>query len=377
MTEINKDSIKNVLIVSFQGLGDLLLFTPSLPILRKGFPKAKIYVLTLSSNKEILESNQYIDKVITFDIKKLFIPQIIRLIYRIRKVKFNLAICAYPGGLRSAIMCYLSGAKIRVGHRYDYLNYFPFLINYKKNVSEIKHAVKMNLDLMKALSLDLSYSADKLIFPLSDGDRKLASDFVNSSFQGKKWILIGMHCTSDELRKDKCWSIDNYNTLITALINEFNARIIIFGGKAETDEAKYIERSISSNNLVNLVGKLNLKQVAALIGECDIFISYDSGLVHLASAVGIPSVVIFGPTDPRIFAPYGVRHEIIRKPLECNPCAWGVCGKFSHLIKDNSGFANGRFYCKRGDFECLRGLRLEEVYRVIKKFIMESKRNDQ
>lgn len=364
---IPREKIKKILVISLQGIGDLLLFTPCLPVLKRNFPGAKISIVVFDDWREVLLNNEFVDEIIAYSYKKHNFYNALKLLLKIRKQKIDLAICAYPGGLRTAFFSFFSGAPFRCGHHYSYLKRLEFLINLKVEVRQIKHAVEMNLDLMKSLGLGTEYASARPIFRLTEREKIFAINFLNSGNYSNGNLLIGMHATGQDFRTNKCWPVENFIKLAQRLIENFNARILLLGVSAELKAAKDIEK-IAPDSIINAVGKTTLKQAGALIEKCSLFIGNDSALMHVASAVGTPVVAIFGPTDPRIFSPYGVTHKVVSRHLECSPCAWGVWGQFD-FVKKNIGFVKGRFYCKRGDFECIKGIILEEVYAETKELL--------
>lgn len=367
-----KEKIEKILVISLQGIGDLLLFTPCLPILKRNFPHAKISMLILHHTKEIIEDNPNITDMITYQCQtKLDYLKKLKLLIRLRKEKFDLAICAFPSGKRSAIIAYLTGANVRCGHEYTFIKKLPFLFNIKVDVPYIKHVVDLNLDLMSAIGIDVTKADKKLFFPLFPQDRTFIINFLQKNNISNQDLLIGINQGAMVLRRNKCWSKEKFIQLIEKLIKQFKAKIVLVGGYSE----RYISKEIITifkTNVVDFTGLLSLKQSAALIEKCNLFIGNDSALIHISVAVDTPIVAIFGPTDPCLYGPYGSKHIVIRKQLDCSPCAYGVCGNLE-LIKRNIGFVKGTFRCEKGSFECIKSIGVEEVFNAIKKILILKK----
>ncbi len=356
-------NINKILIISIQGIGDWLLFTPCLQVIRAGFPKAKVYLLINYSGKGIVVRNEYIDEIIYY---KNGVWKNLSLLVRLFKIHFDLTICAYPSGKGSAIIALLSRAWLRCGHEYTYIKKIPFLFNSKVKVNKIKHAVEMNRDLMEKLGLEKDAIGKTLNIFLKTQEEDFAKKVLVSKKKTDSELLIGMHITYTEEKKGKCWPIDNFISLINKLAEKFSANILLFGSKAEISIIDFAEKDILyPQKIINFIGKTTIRETAALINRCNLFIGNDSGLIHIAAACGVPIVIVFGPTDERIYAPYGVPYRVIKSSIECRPCAWGVCGQFSDLIKENKGFIKDRFYCKFNSFECVKSIEFDKVYDAV------------
>ena len=131
------------------------------------------------------------------------------------------------------------------------------------------------------------------------------------------------------------------------LVDEENARIIFIGTE---DDRRLVQKIASFRDFpyLNAAGGTTLRQLACLISRCDLIVTNDSGPMHLAVAMGVPTVSIFGPTDPRLTGPYGEGHSIVRADLECLCC--------------------GRRVCPR-NIECLRRISVEEVLRETRRLL--------
>ncbi len=373
--KIQKEKIKKILIISLQGIGDLLLFTPCLPLLKRNFSNAKISILVLHHVKEIIEDNPYISEVMTYHYHptRTNYLEILNLLIYLRKEKFDLAICAFPGGVRSALMAYLAGINIRVGHKYNFVKKFPFLLNIKVSVPEIKHVLDIDLDLMLALGIDIIEADKKMFFPILKQDKIFIQNFLQKNNIFAQDLLIGVNPGVDILKKDKCWPNDKFIPLIEKLIKELNVKIVLIGGPSGKSFSAEIV-NVFKANAIDATGIMSLKQSVALIERCSLFVGNDSGLIHLSVAMNTPTVAIFGPTDPRLYAPYGFEHAVIRRQLDCSPCAYGICGNLE-LIKRNVGFVKGTFRCEKGNFECIKSIEVDEVFNVIKNKILNLRKN--
>jgi heptosyltransferase-2 len=122
----------------------------------------------------------------------------------------------------------------------------------------------------------------------------------------------------------KCWHPERFGELGRRIFNEWNASILLFGKEEEQPIAREILQHLKGRG-INLAGKTNLLQLAALLECCQLLVTNDTGTMHVATAVGTPVVALFGSTDPLITGPWGDGHVVIRKDVPCGPCLKRIC----------------------------------------------------
>ncbi len=353
-------NIKRILVISGQGIGDILLFTPALYLLRKNFPEAKISVLITKKCKDIILGNPNVDDLILFDYQERSnLLYAIFFIFSIRRKKFDLSICAYPSGWRSALIGYLSGARIRVGQRLSFLRRFHFVFTVNVEVRDIKHAVEMNLDLLRALELKVDQFPKKLFMPISEDDERFFEELKAKNNIKDDDLLIAIHPGVSEGGIHRAWPKQNFVALIDNLTDKFDAKIVLIGGPAENELIDGIYE-LAKKKPVKVSG-VSINSVAALLKNCTLFIGNNSGPMHVAASVGTPTVALFGDTDPRIHAPYGNKSVVVRKDLACSPCHYPFLHGTLELAKPDRGFAKGRFNCVEGDFKCMKLITVTDV----------------
>ncbi|MCP4649460.1 MAG: glycosyltransferase family 9 protein [PVC group bacterium] len=370
---IAPDKIKKILVISLQGIGDSLLFSPCFPLLKKKFDRAEITVLTSPQAKVIFELNPHIKEVITYDSHKRPINLMtgISLWRRLVQGKFDLSICTFPTGMRSALIAYFSGIKLRCGHRYVFNKKVPWVFNIIAEVPEIKHVIELNFDLMNVLEVEYTSKDKVLALTLSAQEKNFVQVFLKENNIKEKEFLIGINPGTSILRKEKCWPLEKFNQLITMVGDTFkDIKIVLIGGPGEKELSKQIIETQETRNIIDATGAMSLRQTASLIQRCNLFIGNDSGLVHISGAVDTLAVAIFGPTDPRLYAPYGQGNLFINNELECAPCAYGVCGKID-VVSRNIGFDGVSFSCEQqGSFKCINSIEVDTVFELLKKMIL-------
>ena len=169
--------------------------------------------------------------------------------------------------------------------------------------------------------------------------------------------MIGFHagCARFKNAVKKRWAKEKFIRLGKVLAQKHNAKILIFGGPDEAQTNREICDSLGEDGW--LVRDTTIKQTAALMERCSLFVTNDSGLMHMAAGLSLPTVAIFGPTNPVWTRPWGTQHEIIREDLPCSPC-------FFYSVKPLS--------CRYGDFHCIHSIEVEDVLEGIERIMRRS-----
>lgn len=364
---------KKILVISLQGVGDLVLLTPALSLLRKTFPNAYISMMILKHLKDVIDGNPDVDEIITYDTKKdRSFARLVALVFRLRQARFDISICAYPTGLRSALLGYVSGANTRVGQKLHALRRFPCLFNKQVNVNAVKHAVEMNLDLVKAIGGLPDALIPKLVFPLTSAHRESIREFEKKMGIADEDTVICIHPGASKWGKSRLWSPEKFAEVANKLSEEFRAKVVILGTGTEKDAVEKINAAMTIKPVLFL--DMPLKIMAALVEKSDLFIGINSGPMHIAAAVGAPTIGLFGDTDPRIHRPYGERCVVIRKGLECSPCYYPHLHGTIPEAKLGGGVVNKRFVCEHDNFACMRAISVEDVLAVAREMLGNEKR---
>jgi len=351
---IPKDSIRRILILGSIGIGNLLLFSPCLRVIRKSFPHAHITMIVLKKAfVDLYEGDPALNEIIVADyaIQNTWWKRI-QLIMTLRKKKFDVCFTTFPSNrIEYNLLPFLIGVKYRIAHRYrtKYLRTCSFLQNVKVPVDVTLHDLEQNSNLLKPLGLE-SHVEKKITMYLSEENRSCAEQFLYKNTIPLKSLIIGIHAGSS-IERDmhlKRWAAENFIQLCQKIIQKYQAFFLIFGGPEEREIKHSIAQSINDKSIS--VDGVSLKTTAALIERCHLFISNDSGLMHIAVGVGVPCAAIFGPTDPGRTSPYGSRNRIIRLGLPCSPC-WSIT---------NVGI--GHITCIYPINRCLSELTVQHVY---------------
>lgn len=363
-----KSSLGNILVVSLQGIGDLVLVTPLLRALKAAYPLSKLAVLTFESNKEVLNSNPSVDNIITFRATdKLNIIKIAVFLATLRREHFDLAICAYPSGLRSALIAYLIGAGERFGQRFSMFRNYKWLFTKQAPVTEIKHAVLLNLDFLKLLGIDPDDAAKEPIFHISDEDTRFALDFLRSSGINDGDLIISIHAGGGS---ERSWQQERFGEVADVLIEKKNAKIIFIGSSKETALVEKIRGSMKGKSST-AAGRMNLAQTGALLKQTKFLICNNSGPMHIAAALDIPTVSFSGPVDQKIHGPLGKRHIILESFLDCRPCYYPFFRDTLEETKKRNRWLGKAFRCKTGDYRCLADITTGQVIEAAEEILKD------
>lgn len=337
-----------ILIVHTWGIGDLVMLFPALEALKKSFPRAKIDIFVgreIASG--ILKGKFFCDKILKFDRKKSSFFEKLKFINELRKEKYDLAVV--PTGINpflGSLFIFLTGAKIRVG---EYRRFKSPFYTHQIKADRNCHKIKSNLNLLKIFGIEPE-DPKTLFSEPEEMAEEFARNFIKRINAGNK-ILIGFHCGAGRDQMFKVWSKENFIKLGQKIIEGYpGVQIVIFGGPEEKEFCEKIKDKIKKNTF--LAVNFNLKQVAALINKCKIFVVSDSGLGHIAATTKTNVISIFGPTDPKRTGPVGPRVCIIKE--KCN-------NPYNDLVNPK--------YDTEQVHSCLRKISPERIFNKVREFL--------
>lgn len=313
-----------ILLIRTDRIGDVLLSTPAIKALRDAYPDAYIAMMVRPYAADIVRGNPYLDEVILYDKdgahKGIFGSLMFAL--GLKKKRFDLAVVLHPTN-RSNIIPFLAGIPERVG--YDKKGGI-FLTKKLKDVKHLgeKHEIDYNLDVLRAVGIE---AKDRTLYmPVKAEDERIIDRFFLLNDLDKKEAIIAMHpgasCPS------KRWAAYRFGRVADELIDRHKVKIVIIGGPADIKTVKEAEAGMLHKPIILSEGH-SLGEVAALLKRCKMFISNDSGPVHIAVAVDTPVISIFGRIDPGLsperWGPVGPNDIVIHKDVGCKYCKAHNC----------------------------------------------------
>jgi lipopolysaccharide heptosyltransferase II len=311
--EIDKNSIKKLLIIKLRAIGDVLLSTPVIENLRNYFPDARIDFLTEPQSSQILEGNPFLNNIILFGRKQ---KGFISFLNKLRKEKYDIVFDLFCNP-RSAQITYFSRARYRVGYAFK-LRKYAYNILLKSRSDEV-HNIDFNLDTLRAL--DIKTEKQLPYFPIGQKEEEMAERFFKSKFNGSK-LIVGINTGGGW--ESKLWGFHKFAELCDKLIERLDARILLFWGPNQ----EYIYERIKELMHYDLIiaPPTTLKEMASLHKRCSFVVSNDSGPMHIAAAVGTPTLGIFGPTSPFHQGPVAENcTTIVKKEISCLGCNLTKC----------------------------------------------------
>ena len=310
---------KDILIIKFSALGDVILSTPSLRAVRKKFPKARICCLTGKASKTIMQNCPYVDDLIVYDNEKhKGLKGLWKLAKELRRHNFDIVI-DLQNNRKSHVLSFLSLSLLRCGYDNSKLS---FLMNKTIKLSPIDMLpVQQQFRLLE--SLEINPDGDKLELWPSKDDDSYAAKLIDSFWVGKKERLVGINLSASQRWLTKCWPLKNFAQLCDEFAKK-NTRVIITGTKEDLATAKELSSMTKSKPLI-ATGKTNIMQLASVIKRLHAFITADSAPLHIAAAMETPFIALFGPTSPARHMPPAKKCVVIKKDLECSPCYKPKC----------------------------------------------------
>lgn len=318
---LSRENIRNILLIQLGDIGDVVLSFPAIKALHENFPQANVIVAVREKAKELIEDCRWATDVISIDEEERTWIEELRyqkkFFSRLRRFHFDLAIDIKPGD-RGALLAFLSGALQRVSY---YANdgklwrnrVFTHLATDEPIPG--RHMAQYYRGLLEAYNIKTDH-----IWPEHDvsDDRyqKARTLFKNEAIPSDRPIIAVQPFS---LWKYKEWGVNKYIQLINWLISEYNVSIIITGSLDERERADEIIKNCQRNTY-NLAGKTSIGTLVGIFKTCRLFIGVDSAGVHIAAAVGLSTVCIFGPSSYIDWAPRGKQHRVVHKDFPCVPC---------------------------------------------------------
>lgn len=309
--KLDKSKIKRILLIKPRAIGDVLLSTPVLPNLREEFPTAQIDFLVERFAAPVLDGNPFIDNVISFDTKS---QTSLSIIMRVRKSKYDLIIDLFANP-RSAVITMFSGAKYKVGYPFKWRRFaYDILVPPRKDEH---HNVEFNLDALRAIEVPIQSALPQ--FVLTEESKLFAREFLEEhGLSPNKFVAINVG-GGWEIKR---WKVDKLIELCRMIHEKLHLQAVVLYGPSEAADAERI--SVASN--VILAPQTSLMEMGAIMKESLFLITNDSGPMHIAASSDVPTLAIFGPTNPRAQGPYGNISEIVRnEKLDCLECNLTRC----------------------------------------------------
>ena len=313
-------NIDKILVIRVDGIGDLLNSTPAISLLRENYPSAEITVLVRPLNAPVLIGNPDVDRILVFerDGKHRGFKAQLQFYRELRREKFQLVV-AMQTAMWSHLVAFLSGTPYRLGRyqkRFKSTLTHAWRGRYPKGET---HEVDRNLELVRLICK--GEGKRKLIFHLSPDETAAAKTKLTSWGISDDTFLIGIHPGGSSF--DKRWPEKQYAELADRLAHDYNATILLLHGPEEAALPQNIQNAMQSHAIT--YAPETIRALGAMLSCCGLVVCNDSGPMHLAAALDVPMVAIFGPTDHVAWHPLSANASIVRQDMPCWPCSAHKC----------------------------------------------------
>ena len=353
---ISKRNAGKFLLINPFGIGDVLFTTPVIKAIKECYPQSFIGYWSNLRVKPILESNPQINKVFALsrgDLKKIYaysffkgLGSLISLIREIKKERFDICF-DFSLDYRYSLLAKIIGIRQRIG--FDYKGRGKFLTGRVKiDGYHDQHMVEAYLGLLRFLEIPVN--DPKLFLAVSPGNQLKAKEILASAGIHENDLVIGIAPgAGGSWGKDasyKHWPALKFAQVANKLVDRFKAKVVILGDESERKIAQVMRQAMPQEP-IDLTGKTGLDILPGIIKNCNLLITNDGGPMHMASALGIKSVSIFGPVSETVYGPYPEHrnHVVLKWDMSCRPC-----------------YKNFRLPVCQKDKECLNQVSAEAVF---------------
>jgi heptosyltransferase-2 len=313
-------------------VGDAVMTVPALRQLRRLFPDAHITLATRSWARGLFDDAEFIDDVIVHEGSGL--RSVVQQVREWRRRSFDLAV-VLPNSLETALVASLARVPLRIGYATDgrqrLLTHPLDLPEPRNSEHEVFHYLNIIARLEWLLSRKQSFLDTRPDASLHVNEsRKIAARKLlrSNGIQGFPGITDGRPlialCPGSTNSRAKRWPADRYAALADRFVDECGAEVLLIGSAAEAEVSLEVSGSMN-NRPVMLTGKTELSELIAVLSLVDLLVTNDTGPAHIAAALGRPTLVIFGPTNPLTTRPFSSFGEVVRHPPDCAPCMLRDC----------------------------------------------------
>ncbi|TSA11171.1 MAG: lipopolysaccharide heptosyltransferase II [Deltaproteobacteria bacterium] len=340
--------IKNILIRSTNWVGDAIMTTPAIQAIRQNFPNAKITILAKPWVKDVFAANHCIDQIIVYDSmhRHRGLRGQVRMAKELAEQGLDLAILL-QNAFEAAWLAYLARIPRRAGYNTDARSLLlTHSVPLKKETKKI-HQVYYYLRMLEGLGLETEGELKLFLSPPPDAATWAQKALFEAGVrEGDDLIGINPGAAYGPAKR---WLPERFVELAGMLTRQADAKVVVFGTNADR---KVGEGALATapERVINMAGKTTLGQAMALMACCRVFITNDSGLMHVAAALHVPLVAIFGSTNPVTTGPFSDRVVIVRKDIDCSPCLKAVCPV---------------------DFRCMKEIMPEEIFAATLRMLEE------
>jgi lipopolysaccharide heptosyltransferase II len=358
---------RRILVIKLCCVGDVIFMTPALRMLRQQYPDAHITYMASRWVKDIVERTPFIDTIIFWDtpFDKIFwlgkVRATLAMLRTLRNGKYDIAIVAHRNSIFSALT-FFAGIRERIG--FTGTRFLTKRVQFDDSVHETRRYIALiegldngalTADLETSIipkPSDIAFAAHCFLEQKIADDRKFVGIFPGGGENPGTRMMI------------KRWGPERYVKLIVALYKDLHLAPMMLGGKTDRNIIGEITGMLPPEiPVLNTVDIGGFGELCGFLKRCTVVVGGDSGPVHMAAALGVPSVMIFGPSDPRLVAPLGDNHRSVWKKVPCSPCYT------PSTVLNKSNYEGNSFVCWTKTHECMTRLGVEEVLTAVQEVV--------
>lgn len=333
---------QKIMIIKLWAIGDSIVMLPMISALRQRFPKAEIDILCRDRNKEVFECVPGITSIRLLESGKGGIRNLLSL-----RRNYDIVLDGEPYLRLSALLAFYLG-KTRIGWGGStrsklYTHTVPF--------DRSKHMVRNYVSMAELLGGH--YDGKTLVQPtISDMDRRhVTMAFESRGIQDGDYLVAASPSVA-ESSKSRQWMPERFAETLDAIAKQRKATILFIGSRSDLPAINDVRNRMKLSS-ITLAGQLNLAQTFEALSRCKLAVSVDTGPMHAAAAVGVPTIGLFGPNIPTLWAPYGPAHKAIYHAVECSPCIINEKGQMPDCLR------------KTDKYLCMKKITVDEVLKAV------------
>jgi len=332
-----------VLVRSTNWIGDAVMTTPAIRTIRQNCPGTEITLLALPWVCDVFQASPHIDRILRYEKngRHAGLRGKFTLAGELRREGFDAAILL-QNAFEAAFISFLAGIPVRAGYTTDARGLLLTHGVRKKAAIGKQHQVHYYQEMLRGLGF--TPGPDELELTVPEDARRWAETYLRTAGEGGAGQIVGIN-PGAAYGPAKRWPVAKFAGLVKQLCATGDNLVVIFGTEADSEAAGQIRRAGDEHRVIDLTGRTTLAQAMGLIGMCSVFVTNDSGLMHVSAALHTPTVAVFGSTDHVATGPYSNNATVVRKDLDCSPCL--------------------ETHCPKKHFRCMEDISVEDVLQAV------------
>lgn len=327
---LSTGAFDRILVRGTNWVGDALMTTPALAALQRNFPEARITVLAKPWVAPVYAHHPAVHEVMLLDRESVHrgMAGLWKAAAEVREKGFDLAVL-FQNALQAAVIAWLARIPYRLGYNTDARGLLLKPAVRLRPEDKRIHETEYYLGMLARSGLEAKWT--RPVFYFSDHARSRAAERLKElDLSGR--FLVGI-APGAAYGPAKMWPAKRFADAASAVLAVTGGAALLFGSRSEAPVTAQVHERLN-RKAYDLAGRTGLEEAAALIEQCRLFLTNDSGLMHVAAAVGTPLAAVFGSTNPDTTAPTGLHQRLVRHAVDCAPCLKPQCDQPTHLCME-------------------------------------------